>query len=78
MTRNQFLTRHEISSSGKARSISAVTPSGLDFPFLCFPRHFQTMLEEIAISWKPFFCACHTPECAHFSPSTAARAQPEQ
>ena len=34
-----FLTRHKICSSRNARSISAVTPSGLDLPFFNLAKH---------------------------------------
>ena len=48
-----FLARHAICSSGNARSISAVTPSGLDLLFFNLAKHCQTSREETSISWAP-------------------------
>ena len=61
MTRNHvcwklsdmFLARPKICASGNARSISAVTPSGLDLPYFNLAKHCQTSRGETSISWAP-------------------------
>ena len=48
-----FLARHKFWSSANARSISAVTPSGLDLPFFNLAKHCQTSRGETSVSWAP-------------------------
>ena len=53
-----FLAMHTICSSGNVRSISAVTPSGLDLPFFNLAKHCQISRGETSISWAPLSKAC--------------------